>query len=154
MKLSINGNLVVENIKHGVRVMRFARPDLRTSIDDQGDAITSPLFEEILESAIAGLEEGWTLVANLSLVEPLNTAFYRTLLAVRECMAAHHCQFVVCGLTARQLELFELFQASRVFAIAMTESDACRKAREFRGTANELRRGNIKSRPGASAPDF
>jgi anti-anti-sigma regulatory factor len=154
MRLSNNGNLVVENVKHGVRVMRFVRPDLRRFIDDQGDAVTSPLFQEMLETAIVGLEPGWTLVAQLGLVEPLNTAFYRSMLAVRDCLIAQQCQLVVCGLTPRHQELFDLFQASRVFAIAMTESDACRKAREFRGTSNEPARGSFKSRPGASAAGF
>jgi anti-anti-sigma regulatory factor len=119
--------------------MRFVRPDSRKFIDDQGDAVTSPLFQEILQTAIAGLEPGWTLIANLGLVEPVNTAFYRSLLAVRDCLTAHHCQLVLCGLTPRQQELFELFQASRVFTIASTEVDACRKVRERRGLSRELR---------------
>jgi anti-anti-sigma regulatory factor len=139
MRVSNNGNLVVENVKVGVRVMRFVRPDSRKFIDDQGDAVTSPLFQEILQTAIAGLEPGWTLIANLGLVEPLNTAFYRSLLAVRDCLTAQHCQLVLCGLTPRHQELFELFQGSRVFTIAFTEADAGRKAREWRGLSRELR---------------
>lgn len=89
MRVSTGGNLIVETITLGVRVLRFARPDMRRYLDDAADTATSPLFREIQDAVLSDMPEGWTLVVNLGLVDTINAAFYRCLLYVRKWVQAH-----------------------------------------------------------------
>jgi anti-anti-sigma regulatory factor len=131
MRISSGGNLIVETVAPGVRVMRFARPDVRQYLDDAADAPTSPLFREVEETALADLADGAALVVNLGLVEPINAAFYRCLLCLRQRVRARHGRLVLCGLSPRHLEIFELFRGPQLFAIARTEAEAVRVARAW-----------------------
>ena len=62
----------METVTLGVRVLRFASPDLREFLDDVADAASSPLFCEVNETVLSRLPNGWTLVVNLGLVGPIN----------------------------------------------------------------------------------
>src|SRR4051794_6612187 len=123
MRISARGNLVVETVVLGVRVMRFARPDLRQYLDDAGNAPTSPLFREMQDAALATLADGAVLVVNLGLIGPINAAFYRCLLCLRERVRARHGRLVLCGLSPQHQEIFELFRGPQVFTIARTEAE-------------------------------
>jgi hypothetical protein len=126
MRISARGNLIVETAMLGVRVMRFARPDVRQYLYDDGEAATSPLFQEIENAVLSDLPEGWTLVVNMGLIDPINAAFYRCLLGIREQVHARHGRLVICGLNAQHQEIFDLFRGPWVFTIVGTEAEACR----------------------------
>jgi anti-anti-sigma regulatory factor len=133
MRISARGNLIVETAAPGVRVMRFARPDLRQYLDNAADASTSPLFREIQGAVLSDLTEGWTLVVNLGLIDPINAAFYRCLLGIRERVQARRCRLVLCGLSPQLREVFDLFRGPWLFTIVNTEAEACRVARRRLG---------------------
>jgi anti-anti-sigma regulatory factor len=126
MRKCTGGNLNTETVSRGVQVMRFARPDVREYLDNAGETEMSPLFQEIEEAVLSHLSEGWTLVINMAVIEPINAAFYRCLLAIRSCVNARQCRLVLCGLTPRHRQVFELFRGPEVFRIADTEAMACR----------------------------
>ena len=67
MRISAGGNLIVETVILGVRVMRFVRPDLRKYLDDDADAPTSALFREIQDTALSNLADGSVLIVNMGL---------------------------------------------------------------------------------------
>jgi anti-anti-sigma regulatory factor len=129
MRISARGNLIVETAIRGVRVMRFARPDLRAYLNDAGDAATSPLFQEIQNAVLSDLPKGWTLVVNLGLIDTISAAFYRCLLDMRKCVQARHGRLVLCGLTPWHQEIFELFRGPELFTIVCTEAEARRAVR-------------------------
>src|SRR5215813_10888190 len=124
MRISATGNLMVETLAPGVRVLRFERPDVRKYLDDEADIADTPLFREIEDVALTDLPKGWTLVLNLSHVKPLNTAFYRCLLRVREFVRSRNGRLLLCGLNREHREILELFQAHRLFTVVRTEADA------------------------------
>jgi anti-anti-sigma regulatory factor len=126
MRLSARGNVVVETVAVGVRVMRFTRPDVRQHLDNDGKAGPSPLFREIQNSVLAELPTGWTLVVNLGLLDGLGAALYRCLLEVRQGVWARGGRLVLCCLGPRLREAFELVQGPRVFTVFGTEAAACR----------------------------
>jgi anti-anti-sigma regulatory factor len=126
MRVSAGGNLIVETARRGVRVMRFARPDLRQYLDDIAESATSSLFREIQDTVLTDLPNGWTLVVNLGLIDPINAAFYRCLLHTRKCVQARHCRMMLCGLSPWHQEVFELFRGPVLFTIVGTEAEACR----------------------------
>jgi anti-anti-sigma regulatory factor len=126
MRVSTSGNLIVETLALGVRVMRFTRPDVREYLDDAGDEATSPLFREVHRAVLSDLPNGWTLVINLGLIDSINAAFYRCLLHIRKCVQARRGRLVLCGLTAWHKEVFELFRGPELFTIVSTEARARR----------------------------
>ena len=128
MRFSVSGNLMIETAAPGVRVMRFERPDVRDCLYDDADAAESPLFREIKDIALTDLPRGWTLVLNLSLIKAINAAFYRCLLLTRQVVRARQARLVLCGLNREHREVFELFQAARVFTLVRTEGEAVRAA--------------------------
>jgi anti-anti-sigma regulatory factor len=128
VRISATGNLIVETLAPGVRVLRFERPDVREYLDDDADIADTPLFREVEDLALADLPAGWTLVLNLNLLRPINTALYRCLLQVRRSVQARQARLVVCGLTREHREVFELFQAFRLFTVVRTEVEALRAA--------------------------
>jgi anti-anti-sigma regulatory factor len=130
MRVRATRNLVVEDAGSGVRVMRFARPDLRRHLYDDADSATSPLFREIHNTVLSDLPKGWTLVVNLGLVDAIGAAFYRCLLHIRKCVQARDGRLVLCGLTPWHQEVFELFRGPELFTIVCTEAEA---RRDFRG---------------------
>jgi anti-anti-sigma regulatory factor len=127
---------MVETVAPGVRVVRFERPDLRAYLDDDADMAESPLCREIQDIALADLPRGWTLILNLRLVRTINTAFYRCLLQIRHLVQRRQGRVVLCGLSRDHREVFELFQAFRLFTITATEGEGVRAA-----AANEASRG-------------
>jgi anti-anti-sigma regulatory factor len=129
MRISARGNLIVETAIPGARVMRFARPDLRQYLEDDADGPTSPLFREIQATALSTLADGSVLIVNLGLIDPINAAFYRCLLCLREHMHARHGQLVLCGLSPRHQEIFDLFRGPQIFTIARAEAEARHVAR-------------------------
>jgi anti-anti-sigma regulatory factor len=139
MHVRAGGNLIVETAKRGVRVMRFARPDLRQYLDDAADSATSPLFQEIQDAVLADLPKGWTLVVNLALIDPINAAFYRCLLYMRKCVQARHGRLLLCGLTPWHQEIFELFRGPELFTIVGSEAEARRIVRGERNDRESLR---------------
>jgi hypothetical protein len=129
MRISARGNLIVETTVPGVRVMRFARPDPRPYLDDDGDAATSPLFGEIQDVALSKMPENSTLIVNMGLIDPINAAFYRCLLGIRQGVRARHGRLILCGLSPRHQEVFDLFRGPLLFTIVRTEAEAHRLAR-------------------------
>ena len=146
MRISARGNLIVETVILGVRVMRFARPDLRKYLDDDADAPTSALFREIQDTALSKRADGSVLIVNMGLVDPINAAFYRCLLCIRERVQASHGQLVLCGLSPQHQEIFDLFRGPQIFTIARTEADALRVARKWLSNAKTPREGGISPR--------
>lgn len=130
MRISANGNLIVETALRGVQVMRFARPELSQYLYDDADSATSPLCREIEDAVLSDLPNGWTLVVNLGLVDTINAAFYRCLLYIRKYVQARQCRLVLCGLTPWHQEIFELFRGPTLFTIVRSEAEA---RRDFRG---------------------
>jgi anti-anti-sigma regulatory factor len=130
--------LIVETAALSVRVLRFARPDLRTYLYDDTDIAQSPLFREILYSALSDLARGWALVVNLRMVEPFPAALYRCLLLIRQTVLARQSHLVLCGLSSEHEEIFQLFQAHRLFTILRTEAEAVREAQTGRRTPERL----------------
>jgi anti-anti-sigma regulatory factor len=128
MRFSVSGNLMIETAAPGVRVLRFERPDVRDCLYDDADIVESPLFREIKDIALTDLPRGWTLILNLSLIKFINAAFYRCLLLTRQVVRARHARLVLCGLSREHREIFELFQAFRLFTIVGTEGEAVRVA--------------------------
>jgi anti-anti-sigma regulatory factor len=130
MRVSANRNLIVETAIRGIRVMRFARPELSEYLCDDADSATSPLFREIQDAVLSDLPKGWTLVVNLGLIDTINAAFYRCLLYVRKSVQARHGRLVLCCLTPWHQEIFELFRGPELFTIVCSEAEA---RRDFRG---------------------
>jgi anti-anti-sigma regulatory factor len=130
MRTSRHENVMVETVARGVRVMRFARPDVLQYLDEAADAATSPLFHEVHEAALANLPERWTLVVNLAIIDRINAAFYRCLLDIRKCVNVRHAKLVLCGLTPHHREVFELFRGPDVFSVVRTEARARTTARQ------------------------
>ncbi len=140
MRISARGNVIVETVAVGVRVMRFARPDVRDALDAAADSAISPLFQEIEEAVLADLAVGSKLVVNLSLIGPINAAFYRCLLQIRQQVRARHGRLVLCGLSSHHQEVFELFRGPSIFTIVRTEAEACRQRPGVNGRCNGTRR--------------
>jgi anti-anti-sigma regulatory factor len=111
-----------------IRVLRFELPDVRKYLDDEADIADTPLFREIEDVALTDLPSGWTLVLNLSPLRPINTALYRCLLQVRQIVHARPARLILCGLTREHRDVFELFQAYRLFTIVRSEAEALRAA--------------------------
>jgi anti-anti-sigma regulatory factor len=128
MPFSACRNLIVETPFYRVRVVRFARPDSNQYLDPDGEAPHSLLFREVLTGALSDLTDGWTVVVNIGLVEAISAAFYRCLLAIRRHMLANRGRVILCGSSPLHEEVFELFQACRIFTIVATESEALRIA--------------------------
>src|SRR5262249_52698121 len=128
VRISATGNLMVETLPPGVRILRFERPDVRKYLDDEADIADTPLFREIEAVALTDLPAGWALVLNLNPLRPINTAFYRCLLQVRQLVHARPARLVLCGLTREHRDVFELFQAYRLFTVVRTEAEALRAA--------------------------
>ena len=140
MRVSAGGNLIVETAMRGVRVMRFARPDLRQYLDDAADSATTPLFQEIQDAVLSDLPKGWTLVVNLGLIDAINAAFYRCLLDLRTCVQARHGRLVLCGLSPWHQEIFDLFRGPRLFTIVRTEAEAGRVISRWMSDLEALRK--------------
>jgi len=126
MAISTHNDLVRETVARGVHAVRFVRPDLRKQLEEDGDGC--PLFRELRDRVLEILEEDETLVLNLGLVEPFPTAFYAFLLRVREAVLARGARLVLCRLSPEHLELFQLFNAHRLFHVTGTEAQAVRWA--------------------------
>jgi len=129
MRVSASGNLIVETARRGVRVMRFARPDLRQYLEDAADGETSLLFREIQDAVLSDLPKGWTFVVNLGLIDHINAAFYGCLLQIRKCVQVRHGRLVLCGLSPWHQEVFDLFRGPELFTIVGTEAEARRDVR-------------------------
>src|SRR5262245_56200704 len=121
-------NVFVERPREGVWVVRFIRADLRAQLDDAGDALACPLYQELFERALAEVGEGQTVILNFGLVEQFPTAFYRCLLKVRQVMAARSARLILCRLSHEHEELFRLFKGYQLFRITTTESRAIHEA--------------------------
>ncbi|HJZ99552.1 MAG TPA: hypothetical protein VKE70_23740, partial [Candidatus Solibacter sp.] len=117
MRLSATGNLMVETLAQGIRVMRFERPDLRAYLYDDAETVHSPLYREILDVVLSDLPTDWTLIVNLNQIEPINTTFYRCLLQIRSILYDLGSRLILCNLSRQHLEVFELFQAFRIFTV-------------------------------------
>jgi hypothetical protein len=141
MRISTCGNLVVEAAARGVRVARFARPDLRPHLYDNADPARCPLFREVRDAALTDLAAGATLVLNLGLVGPFPAALYSCLLLVRRCLQARSARLMLCGLSEEHEELFRLLQGHRVFTVARTEAEAVRAAEASADTRGPAGRG-------------
>jgi anti-anti-sigma regulatory factor len=126
--MSVSGNLMVETVAPGVRVMRFEHPDVRDGLYEEVGSAESPLFREIKDLALTDLPRGWSLVLNLRRIKLIGAAFYRCLLLTRQVVRARQARLLLCGLSPEHQEVFELFQAFRLFTIVRTESDAVRAA--------------------------
>ncbi len=150
MRISARGNVIVETVAPGVRVMRFARPDVRQYLDDRAAAAASLLFQEVRGTALADLAEGWTLVVNLGLIDAITAAFYRCLLGIRESVEARGARLVLCGLNPHHQEIFELFQGPRVFTIVRGEAEACRAVLLSRRTRKPAALLRVHPRPSAN----
>ena len=122
MAITDHRNTIQERAGWGVHVVRFVRPDLREHLEDDCDG--GPLFRELRDGALGALEEGHTLVLNLGLVEPFPTVFYTWLLRVRKAVLARKARLVLCRLSPEQLEIFQLFNAHRLFQVTQTEAQA------------------------------
>jgi len=114
-------------------MMRFERPDLREHLYDDADIADSPLYREILDVVLSNLPTDWTLIVSLKQVQPIGTSFYRCLLQVRRFVRSRRARLVLCNLSREHREVFELFQAYRIFTVVRTESDAVRAAAEGKG---------------------
>jgi anti-anti-sigma regulatory factor len=141
VRVSEGGNLIVETVARGVRVVRFARPDLWEYLYDDADIADCPLFGEFRDAALSDLGEGQTLVLNLGLVEPFPTALYRLLLVARQLVLARKARLVLCRASPEHQELFQLFQAYRLFSVVRTEAEARREAPDGDPGAGPAARG-------------
>jgi hypothetical protein len=131
MRISTGRNVIVETPLYRVRVVRFARPDSNKYLDPDGEAPHSLLFREVLTGALSDLTDGWTVVVNIGLVEAISAAFYRCLLAIRQHVLGIRGRVILCGSSPLHKEVFDLFQAYRIFTIVSTESEALRIARAW-----------------------
>jgi anti-anti-sigma regulatory factor len=127
MAVSTNSNLMKETVSRGVDVVRFLRPDLRVQLDEDGNDCA--LFRELHAEILKVLKEGETLVLNLGLVEPFPTSFYSCLLRVRAAVLARRARLMLCRLSSEHRELFQLFNAHRLFHVTGTEAQAVANAR-------------------------
>jgi anti-anti-sigma regulatory factor len=126
MEISLGKCLIVETRTPGVHVVRFAQPDLREQLCDDGDIAACELYLALHEGVLAGLAAGERLVLNFGLVEPFTTAFYRFLLKVREDVRERQAHLVLCRLGPEHREIFELFKGFRLFQVTNTEAQALR----------------------------
>src|SRR5438874_13830865 len=124
MKNGTHRHLIVDSPAAGVYVGRFTRPDLRAQLCDDTDIEESELYRQLEGHILSRLAAGETVVLNLGLVEPFPTKFYRCLLKVREVVNQRRARLVLCRLSAEQREIFELFEAARLFQITPTEAQA------------------------------
>jgi hypothetical protein len=146
MRLSATGNLMVETLGQGIRVMRFERPDLRDQLYDDAQTVDSPLYCEILDVVLSDLPACWTLIVNLNQITPINTAFYRCLLQIRRFLYDQGSRLILCNLSRQHLEVFELFQAFRIFTVVRNETDALCAVAEGKGVISSFA-GNAKRTP-------
>jgi anti-anti-sigma regulatory factor len=113
----------------GVKVVRFAHPDLRCQVDVDEKGCT--LFQQLRDNVLVDLQPGETLVLNFGLIEQFPTAFYSCLLMIRKAVLAVEGKLILCRLSPEHLEVFELFQARRLFNIQRTEAQALLEAGAF-----------------------
>jgi anti-anti-sigma regulatory factor len=126
MAIRAGSSLVRENVSRDVHVVRLVRADLREQLDDDGAG--GALFRELRDDVLNGLGENQTLILNLGLVELFPTALYACLLRVREAVLARRARLVLCRLSPEHLEIFQLFNARRLFHTARTEAQAISEA--------------------------
>jgi anti-anti-sigma regulatory factor len=122
MTMNKDRHMIRSTVIRGVKVVRFTSPDLRAHLD--GDTDDCELFRALRDGPLAALEEGQTLVLNFGLIEPFTTAFYSCLIKVREVVLARKARLVLCRLHPEHLEIFQIFQAERLFHIKRTEAQA------------------------------
>jgi anti-anti-sigma regulatory factor len=124
MKSNSEPSLVCEAPSHGVRVVRFVRPDLRNQLYDQEAITECSLYRELDAAALAGLGAGDTLIVNFGLIEWFISAFYRLLLKVREVSQTKKARLVLCCLTPIVREGFDVMGGAKLFEVRATEANA------------------------------
>jgi anti-anti-sigma regulatory factor len=117
-------NVVCDTPSPGVRVVRFARPDLRPQLYDQEAIADCSLYRELDAAALANLAAGEAAVINFGLIDWFPTAFYRLLLKVREAVQARNAQLLLCCFTPNVRECFDLMGGGKLFEIRATEANA------------------------------
>jgi len=117
-------NISCETLGPNIRVVRFARPDLRAEMD-QEPIEDCPLYRELDTFALAYLASGKSLIINLGLIERYNTAFHRLLLTVRKAVLAREARLFLCCLTQPIVkEGFNLMGGDQKFEVTATEEAA------------------------------
>jgi anti-anti-sigma factor len=124
--------VLVECAAEGVWVVRFIRPCLRDQLYEDAEADIFPLFRELFNQALAGLQEGQAVILNLGLVEYFSAAFYRCLLKVREVVAARRAELLLCQLSPEHEEIFRLFRGFDLFHVTRTEGRAVHEATKWK----------------------
>jgi hypothetical protein len=116
--------VVSEMPRPGVRVIRFARPDLLRQLDDAEDIAECSLYRAVHDAGLANLAPGEALVLNFGLVAWYPTAFHRLALKVAEAVRAHKARLLLCCLTPIVQEGFQLMGGHKVFEVRESESQA------------------------------
>jgi anti-anti-sigma regulatory factor len=121
-------NIVFDRPTEGVVVARFARPDLRNALDDQGhslgDIAASELYQELHAGAVTRLRDGGVLVLNFGLVEVFVSAFFRLLLRTLDEVRARNARLLLCGFSAHAGEAFNIMGGQLTFETFPTEEQA------------------------------
>jgi anti-anti-sigma regulatory factor len=124
MEIQGERNVSCEILSPKIRVVRFARPDLRAEMDLE-PIEKSPLYRELDARALTQLASGETLLVNLGLIEWYNSAFHRLMLKLREAVLARKARLVLCCLTHPIVkEGFDLMGGNKVFEVAASERQA------------------------------
>jgi anti-anti-sigma factor len=126
MNLAQGRHLAVVTPVPGVRVLRFACPDLRPQLDDDGTTDGCELYREIQRYVLSDLRPGELLVLNLGQVEFFTPAFLSVLLSVRLVVRQRLARLVLCELSERQRDLLNITRTMPLFTIADDEHDALR----------------------------
>ena len=128
MKTQAKQHFVYETPSPGVRVVRFNRPQYNSEIFDYHPVKNSPVYQELHDSALAGLSAGDTVIINFGLIESFTSMFYSLLLAVRETVQGCNARLVLCRLTPVVKECIDLFHGEKLFELQETESRAVSEA--------------------------
>jgi hypothetical protein len=124
MEISLWGNLIVGAWPPGVRIVRFARPNLDEWLTHAPDVENCALFQEMREIALDGLGEGQTLVLNVGLVEFVSIEFVKLLLLVRRVVGAYQCRLILCRPGTALLEKLRGYGLLGQFRITGMEMEA------------------------------
>lgn len=123
MESMLNQHLIVEERAPGVTAVRFARPDLRSQLDNYGSIEESDLFQE-LSGVLEGLAPGEKLILNLGLVEIFTSTLLCFLLRVRQIVRARGARLLLCQFRKEHREVLEITQTLRLFTITNSEAKA------------------------------
>ncbi len=119
--------LIQEQISPTIRVIRFVKPDLRSTLDSMTTDDT-PLYREIL-NALHDLPDESHVIFNFGITERFPTSFFQVMMRIRQLIQARGGRVYLCSFQPDIRNSVELMGGSRLFIMTPSEQSAIDKAR-------------------------